>query len=184
MDIQSFVLDLFSSNPILTVIISLSLNIVIAVLGIVPSVFLTGANIIFFGFWGGTFISFLGEVLGALISFWLYKKGLSKFKLTSLSRYKWVNKLRNAKGLNAFYLIVSLRLMPFIPSGIVTVAAALTNSSFLVFAAATIVGKVPALLLEAFSVYQITQFTWIGKILLVLAAIYMGYLLIKNTSSR
>ncbi|MBH0157187.1 MAG: TVP38/TMEM64 family protein [Bacillota bacterium] len=184
MDIQGFILDLYSSNPILTVAISLSLNIIIAVLGIVPSVFLTGANIIFFGFWGGTFISFLGEILGALISFWLYKKGLNKFKLTKISMYSWVNTLRKAKGLDAFYLIFSLRLMPFIPSGIVTLAAAFTNSSFLVFSAATIVGKVPALLLEAFSVYQITQFTWIGKILLVLTAIYLGYLLFKNTNSK
>ena len=62
----------------IAILISLALSIVVAVLGVLPSVFITAANILFFGFWPGTLISFLGEALGAVVAFVLYRKGFKK----------------------------------------------------------------------------------------------------------
>ncbi|GAE28136.1 hypothetical protein JCM9140_4341 [Halalkalibacter wakoensis JCM 9140] len=47
------------------ILISIGISIIVAVLGVIPSFFVTAANLIFFGFWMGTIISFVGEALGA-----------------------------------------------------------------------------------------------------------------------
>ena len=62
-------LQLFKEHQDLAIVISICISIIVAVLGIVPSVFITAANILFFGFWNGMFISFLGEAIGAGIAF-------------------------------------------------------------------------------------------------------------------
>ena len=72
------VLHLFEMHPQAAIGISLLLSILVAVAGILPSFFITAANILFFGFWEGTLISFIGEAVGALIAFWLYRKGFKK----------------------------------------------------------------------------------------------------------
>ena len=76
-----------------------------------------------------------------------------------------ISKLLNAGGKEAFLLILSLRIMPFMPSGVVTFIAAIGKTSFLVFVTASTIGKIPALLLEAYSVNQLIQWTWQGKVL-------------------
>jgi uncharacterized membrane protein YdjX (TVP38/TMEM64 family) len=51
------------------IIVSIVLNIVISIAGVIPSFFITAANITFFGFNTGLIISFLGECVGAAFSF-------------------------------------------------------------------------------------------------------------------
>lgn len=156
------------------------LNIVIAVLGVVPSVFVTGANLLFFGFFWGTILSFLGESIGAIVAFILYRKGLKKFSQKHLDKYPKLKRLLEAEGKEAFYLILSLRLLPFIPSGLITLTGAIGKVSLLTFAFASSLGKIPALLIEAYSVYQVTKFEWQGKVLLASAAGYFLYLVWKK----
>lgn len=160
--------------------ISIIINIIVAVLGVIPSFFVTGANLISFGFWKGTLISFVGEALGAIVAFYLYRKGFKKFSQKSLSKYPMLNRLIHAKGKKAFFLILSLRMLPFLPSSLVTLAGAVGSVSPLVFAAASIIGKIPALMVETYSVYQVKQFEWQGKIILTIIAVYMVYVIWKK----
>lgn len=74
-------------------------------------------------------ISLAGEVSGALIAFLLYRKGFKKKTGNTLLKYPRLNKLVNASGRDAFYLIFLLRLIPFIPSGLITFAAAVGKVS-------------------------------------------------------
>ncbi|OLY90869.1 Uncharacterized membrane protein YdjX, TVP38/TMEM64 family, SNARE-associated domain [Cnuella takakiae] len=164
-------LQLFAANPGAALFISLLVNVAIAVIGILPSVFITAANILFFGFWPGTFISFLGEALGAAVSFWLYRKGFKKGADKQLQRFPKAQRLVQAKGREAFLLIFSLRLLPFVPSGLVTFAAAVGVVPALLFVLASSLGKIPALLIEAFAVQQVTDFGWQGKLILGVAAV-------------
>jgi uncharacterized membrane protein YdjX (TVP38/TMEM64 family) len=152
-------------------LISIVINIIISILGLVPSVFLTAANLAVFGFWEGTFLSFTGEAIGAIISFVLYRKGFRKLSVTKLFSHPKVRRLLEAKGLEAFFLILSLRLLPFVPSGVVTFVAAIGKTSLLIFMIASSIGKIPALLLEAYSVYQLMNWTWQGKVILTFLSI-------------
>ncbi|WP_027409731.1 TVP38/TMEM64 family protein [Anoxybacteroides tepidamans] len=165
--------SLFETYENSAFLISILLNIVISVLGVVPSVFLTAANLAAFGFWKGTFVSFLGEAVGALVSFWIYRKGFQKAADAKLCSYPKGRKLLEAKGREAFFLILSLRLLPFVPSGVVTFVAAIGQTSWLIFLVASSLGKVPALLLEAYSVYQVMNWTWQGKAVMSMLSIFL-----------
>ena len=98
-------LHLFNENRDLAFAISIFISIVIAILAVVPSVFITAANILFFGFWNGLFISFLGEAIGAGVAFILYRKGFKKRLEKGLSKYPKLKLLINAQDKQAFYLI-------------------------------------------------------------------------------
>jgi uncharacterized membrane protein YdjX (TVP38/TMEM64 family) len=157
------VLTFFKEYSQWAIVISIAFNIVIAILGIVPSVFLTAGNIIFFGFWEGTLISFIGETTGAAVAFLLYRKGFKRISRRKAERYPQVVRLLEAEGHEAFVLIFFLRLLPLVPSGFVTFAGAIGSVSTGIFVTASSLGKLPALLLEAYSVYSVTEWNTEGK---------------------
>ncbi len=181
---QESLLQLFREYSHLAIFISICLSIIIAVLGIVPSVFITAANILFFGFWNGTLISFLGEALGAGVAFLLYRKGFKKTAEKGLQKHQQVKRLVEADNKEAFYLIFSLRLIPFIPSGLITFAAAIGKVAFGFFLLASSLGKIPALLMEAYSVNELTRFGWQGKLILVLVAVTLVYWIVKKRNNN
>ena len=84
---EKSILHLFNEYPNLAIVISICISILIAVIGVLPSVFITAANILFFGFWNGTIISFLGEAIGAGIAFLLYRKGFKKAIENKFEKY-------------------------------------------------------------------------------------------------
>ncbi len=177
---QEALLSYFKEYPQLAILISIGISIIIAVLGVLPSVFITAANILFFGFINGTLISFLGEAAGAAIAFLLYRKGFKKITAQRLQKYPALNRLMNAENKKAFSLIFSLRLIPFVPSGLITFAAAVGRVSFVVFLIASSLGKIPALLMEAWSVYEVTKFGWQGKLILFMVAIGLLWWVVKK----
>ena len=171
---------LFNDYPQSALLISLATSILIAVLGILPSVFITAANILFFGFWQGILISFLGEAIGAIVAFFLYRKGFKKIASNKLQEFPGLKSLLDAKGKHAFLLILYLRLIPFVPSGFITFAAAIGRVSILTFIVASSIGKIPALLLEGYAAYQVIAFGWQGKIILTIVAILLFYFTVKQ----
>ncbi len=178
---QESLLHLFKEYSQLAILISICISIIVAVLGIVPSVFITAANILFFGFWNGTLISFMGEALGAGISFLLYRKGFKKTAEKGLQKHPKVKRLMEAENTEAFYLIFSLRLIPFVPSGLITFAAAVGKVGFGIFLLASSLGKIPALLMEAYSVNEVTRFGWQGKFILAIVALALVYWIVKKS---
>lgn len=181
---QHHVLQLFAQHPEWAILISLAINVLVAVVGVLPSVFVTAANVLFFGFWPGTLISFAGEALGAFIAFLLYRFGFKRSLSGIMVKYPAAKKLIDATGQQAFFAIISLRLIPFVPSGIITFAAAVGKVGAVLFLVASSLGKIPALLLEAYAAYQVTAFGWQGKLILLLAGIYLLYLFYKKTASK
>ncbi len=165
------------------IIISVSINILVSILGVIPSFFITAANIIFFGFWQGITVSFFGETLGAIITFILYRKGFKNISNKKIDKYPKAKKVIYLKGRKAFLSIFSMRLMPFIPSGIITMLGAIGEISLLSFSISSSIGKIPALLIEGFSVYNIITFTWIGKLILFIFGIVILFLIYYSTIS-
>ena len=138
--------------------LSLLISIIVAVAGIVPSVFVTGANILFFGPVNGFFISWFGEIAGAAVSFHLYKSGFKKRFENIKEKHHLIRMIINASGKKAGLLIFQARLLPFIPSGIVTFAASISNTGFILFLTASALGKIPSILLESLVSYDIINF--------------------------
>lgn len=169
--IQGQLLEYFLTYREQAVLLSILINVFIAIAGVIPSLFITGANIAFFGLWKGMAVSIAGEIFGAAAAFYLYRKGFKKPSAVILAKHPKIQKLLSADKMEAFYLILLLRILPFVPSGIVTFAAAMGKVTFGVFAAASTIGKIPALFIEAFSVYQIIKLNLTGKILVEVSLI-------------
>ncbi|MDR7313823.1 VTT domain-containing protein [Brevibacillus nitrificans] len=139
------------SWEILGIMGSIVLNIIISVAGVLPSIFLSGANAIVYGLVGGFFVSLTGEVLGATVAFLLYRYGLQKSKgLKKLEKFSWIQHINGASRFRKGLAIVLLRMNPLIPSGVINLGAALTTISFADFLLATLVGKIPSMVFETF----------------------------------
>lgn len=180
-------LDVVPDHPILVSIISILLNIVVAIAGLVPSAFITIGTVGLLGFKKGIFILIIGEAAGAVVSFLLYRKGLNKLftspKINKLNN-RFLQRLTQTRGLEAFFLVILLRVLPFVPSGIVTATAAISKIGVFPFIAASTLGKIPALYIEAYSVVQMISFETelqVGLIIIVLLFILI-YSIWKKSS--
>jgi len=146
---------LISYRPI-AIPLSLLLEIAIAIVGVLPSYFITMANVIVFGVWWGTALSIAGESLGAVLAFLLYRKGLNRLS-RGKSRFaayldRRMTRLSQAPPTRAFFLVLAFRLLPYMPSGAVTVAAAASRMNVFGFTAASTLGKIPSLVVEVATV--------------------------------
>lgn len=184
---EDVLLDWFPSNRIIAALISIGLNILIAVAGIFPSAFITAGNIVYFGFEAGLLVSIAGEASGAIVSFVLYRKGLIKLSSNlKKSKYKLLVKLRQTTGIEAILLVLTLRILPFIPSGAVTLAAAYSPMRLLSFCTASTIGKIPSLFIEAYSVDHMLSLQLEVQITLILIMILVvgGYYFVKRNQSK
>lgn len=142
--------SLFERHYFWAVPLSLGLNILISLTGILPSLFLTGANTLVFGFLGGGVLSWCGEILGAGISFLLYRYFLVVPSEGSILNNRWLKPLRSITAKDGFTALLIARVLPMIPSGLINLLAALSPVPFRTFLLATALGKAPSLFLEAF----------------------------------
>lgn len=176
------VIEILSNFSNVAVVISIIISIIVALLGVIPSIFVTGANIVFFGPIKGFLISLIGETIGGLISFFLYRKGFKAFAEGFSEKNKYLEKIIHSKGRLCVYYIFISRLLPFIPSGFITLASAVSDVSILGFTVATCLGKIPSIALEALVSYDLIniQENWIRLIITILAII----LIILSTKSK
>ncbi|MGG1659805.1 TVP38/TMEM64 family protein [Brevibacillus sp. NRS-1366] len=143
----------------LGIIGSILLNIVISVAGVLPSIFLSGANAVVFGLYGGFLLSLTGEVIGAAVAFQLYRYGIRKNKkLKKMESFQWVHRINDTSRFRKGLAIVLLRLNPFIPSGVINLGAAITTLSFGDFLLATLIGKIPSMVFETFVGHDLIYF--------------------------
>ncbi len=130
------------------VLISIAVSTIIAIIGVLPSIFVTMANIVVFGPFGGFIISTCGEAIGGVISFIIYRKGFKNISQDMLEKNKKIKQIISAQGIEAMRLIFAFRLFPYMPSGLVTYASAIGKVRISHFAIASTLGKIPALFME------------------------------------
>ena len=140
--------------PVIDFLLLLFLNMGLGALGFFPSVLLTALNINSFGVTVGTALSLSGEIFGAIAGFYLYRFGFSKINPQWLKKPFW-QFLQRSSVSRVFWAVISLRLIPFVPSGLVTAGAALTPITGPLFMIASTAGKIPAVILEVAVVYGI-----------------------------
>lgn len=149
--------QIIKAGGAIAILISIVINVIISLAGVIPSVFLTGANILVFGLYGGFLVSWIGELIGASISFLFYRWGVQDVIKLSTDQWKLSKTVSSLSGKKQIYFLTVLRTAPFIPSGLINLFGAITTISFANFIIATAVGKLPALVLEtAFSYNLVT----------------------------
>lgn len=167
------ILEFLNNYSSIAIPLSLLISIIVSLVGVLPSVFVTGANIIFFGPIQGFIISLLGETIGAYITFSVYRLGFKKRIEKISDKYRLISNIVNSEGKRAGLLIVQARLIPFIPSGVVTLASSISSVNAKIFTIATLIGKIPSIALEALVSYDIIniQDNWIRLIITVIGLV-------------
>jgi uncharacterized membrane protein YdjX (TVP38/TMEM64 family) len=132
------------------IIASVLLNIMIGSAGVIPTVFLSAANAVVFGMVPGFVISLIGECLSAIVSFYLYRWGILKFSNRKAEGRFWnkLGTLREQSRIRMMIIVLFARMTPFIPSGLVTLAAAISGMKIIDFTIVTVLGKIPSIAVE------------------------------------
>ncbi|AGL02808.1 hypothetical protein Desgi_3474 [Desulfoscipio gibsoniae DSM 7213] len=160
------------------ILISIYINSAISIMGVVPSVFLTGANVLVFGLYEGFLVSWAGEVIGAIVSFMLYRWGIKSAAKIPTNRWKLIKTVNVLPGARQIYFLTVLRMAPFVPSGLINLFGALTTIQLSNFIIATTIGKFPALLLETAFIYNLINinkgYINLGIGIIIAALLYFG----------
>lgn len=166
-----FIENLFNTYSDFAIILSILINIIVHILGVIPLFFLVAINVELFGLVDGFIYSFIGESLGVGVTFFLYRLGFKKVATEKLMDHPRLQKLLHVKGAHAFWLIFSLRMVPFLPSSLITFFAALGDVSFITFFISSSIGKIPMLLIEVISVGTATNGSNLNKMILAILVI-------------
>lgn len=177
---QQALLNTMQQHPQWALFISICISTLVAIAGLLPSVFITAANIYFFGFTNGLLVSVAGESIGAAVSFILYRYFFRHKMQHLLVKYPRAEKLANSSQQQSALLVLSMRLLPFVPSGIITFAAAIGHMYFFNFLLSSTLGKIPALLIEAALVQGFLQASWPFQMGMLAIALLLLWLFLKR----
>ncbi|MDQ0257897.1 putative membrane protein YdjX (TVP38/TMEM64 family) [Evansella vedderi] len=104
---------------------------------IIPLFIIVMLNTVLFGFVNGFLWSWLTSVIAAVITFFLYKFWIPEKILEKVNQSSIKNKI-DEKGI---YFLFILRLIPFMPTSIINLAASISNIRLSHFFIATVLGN-------------------------------------------
>lgn len=136
------------SFGIWSVVITQVLFVVMTFTLVFPFMILSGAAGIMYGLFWGTIISWSGEVLGALIMFAFARFFFRKSVAGWIAKSRYLKQVDEYSADNGFKALLAARLLPLAPSGIITAVAAVSRMSFKDFFLATLIGKLPPVVIK------------------------------------
>lgn len=125
--------------------VSFLIDVLINIVGFLPSIFLSTANGLVFGIGMGIFISWLGETVGVLISFWLMRTLFRNMAQKVIEQNRMLSKLDEYSTLWAMAIA---RAVPYSPNGLVTALGALSHISYRDYFIGCLIGKLPSVAIE------------------------------------
>jgi uncharacterized membrane protein YdjX (TVP38/TMEM64 family) len=118
---------------------------------IVPFIFVAGVIGVAFGFWAGSLISLIGVMIGTLLMFVLTRLGFRDWVQRNMERYPKAQEYERVFEKNAFAAILFFRIVPVIPAPAVNVLSSLSKVSIGIFALASLLGKLPSVLIFTYA---------------------------------
>ncbi|MBC9785195.1 TVP38/TMEM64 family protein [Heliobacterium chlorum] len=117
-------------------------------LGFLPSIFMSALLAGVFGIGPAFFISWGGEVVGALVAFILFRYYGRSYAAQWMQKREKLSRLDAWTAQHGFMSMFLIRVAPMVPSGAVNFAAALSSISFSAFFWGTFFGKIPSIFFE------------------------------------
>lgn len=131
-----------------SVFVTIILFVVMTFTIVFPFMILSGAAGIVYGLFGGVVISWAGEVIGAIIMFvfarYFFRQAIEGW----IAKSRYLKQVDNYSATNGFKALLIARLLPLAPSGIITAVAAISKISFKDFFLATVLGKLPPVVIK------------------------------------
>jgi uncharacterized membrane protein YdjX (TVP38/TMEM64 family) len=128
--------DLSNMGLLLLLLNTLLLMTIQNMFTIIPLILLISANVALFGFAAGYIWSWLVSIIGAVVSFAITRFWFQDFFAKFVDE-EWERKI-DEKG---FWFVFIGRVMPFIPTSVVNIAAAISSVRFMKFFYATALGN-------------------------------------------
>lgn len=114
----------------------------------IPFFIITGANVVIWGPVKGSIYNYCGAFLGDSIAYWFvrrYGRAWVVRLIPDRTMQHWLAYFRHRRG---FVVLVISRLVPLMPAGILNMSAGLAEMDYRSFALATLIGNIPATLLN------------------------------------
>ena len=127
------------------VFVSFFIDVVINIVGFLPSIFISTANGLIFGLFWGTIISWLAETTGVVISFWAMRVLFRTMAMHLIEKSKTLSRLDQYESWQA---VAVARAIPYMPNGLVTAVSALSSMPFERHLLGSLIGKLPSVALE------------------------------------
>ncbi len=128
--------------------ITLALFVIMTFTIVFPFMILSGAAGIMYGLFWGTVISWTGEVLGAVVMFLVGRYFFRKAVAGWIAKSPYLQQVDDYSADNGFKALLIARLLPLAPSGIITAVAAISRMGFRDFFLATLIGKLPPVVIK------------------------------------
>jgi uncharacterized membrane protein YdjX (TVP38/TMEM64 family) len=135
-------------------LMSIFLMILQAVIAPLPAFLITESNGLVFGVYWGTVISWVGAMLGALISFMISRLFFETFAKRLLGEKKSMKYLDRMSSKYGFKVVLIARLLPFISFDLISYVAGLSSIKLRPFLLATGIGMLPATLVYTVVGYE------------------------------
>lgn len=133
----------------LAVVFSFMLTLFVNAIGFPPAIIFSTANTLIFGIVPGIILSVIAETFGVTVSFILLRfffRDSAKKLINKSKSLRSVDKYSSKKG---FTVMLIARMVPYVPSGILNAAGALSSMTLLDYFLASLVGKFPSTGIEA-----------------------------------
>lgn len=140
-------IDYLRSFGIWAMVISMIIDIVINIVGFLPSIFISAANGVVFGVFQGTLVSWLGETIGVIISFFFMRTLFRNKAKELIEKSKMLSKLDEY---STWQSMAIARAVPYSPNGLVTALGALSHISYKDYIIGCLLGKLPSVAIEVF----------------------------------
>lgn len=158
--------------------VSIVLSVAMTFTMVIPFILISAANGLVFGLIWGTVVSWLGEVIGAVVAFTVYRYWLRPSVLRRFGQTKQWYYVDKISGVHGFKTVLTARILPVIPSGILTAAASVSAISFGDFFWATLLGKIPSVFVKVLIGHDFLYFErYANRLLwglLILLLLYCG----------
>lgn len=169
-----------SGNEFMIMLSMLVIMVIQNVFTLIPLILVISVNISLFGFWNGYLWSWATSVVGGVIVFLAARYWFSEFLMNKLHP-RWLDHVER-KG--PWFVFLG-RVIPFIPTSIVNIAAGASVVSLKHFAVGTIIGNLLFFFFMSLVSYGVTsaleQQTIYGAVVVaVIVAVYTGYRFIRK----
>lgn len=168
--------DYLRSFGVWGVVVTLVLFVVMTFTIVFPFMILSGAAGIVYGLFWGTFISWAGEVIGAVFMFVFARYFFRHMVERWIAQSPYLKQVDDYSAANGFKALLVARLLPLAPSGIITAVAAISRISVKDFMLATVLGKLPPVVVKVLLGHDLVfagqHMFRLASVVLVVVALY------------
>ena len=141
--------EYISSYGSLAVVFAFLLTLFVNAIGFPPAIIFSTANTLIFGIVPGIVLSVVAETVGVTISFQLLRFFFRDTAKKIIRKNKRLRSVDKYSSKNGFTVMLIARMVPYVPSGILNAAGALSSMSMRDYFLASLVGKFPSTGIEA-----------------------------------